>query len=46
MLGLQDAKDSTESFALISLLYLERAEEFLRNPPPSDWDGVYEMKSK
>jgi adenylate cyclase len=29
-----------------SQLYLERAEEFLKNPPPADWDGVYEMKTK
>ena len=26
--------------------YLERCEEFIRNPPPEDWDGVYEMKTK
>jgi adenylate cyclase len=29
-----------------SQLYLERAEEFRKNPPPIDWDGVYEMKTK
>jgi|GEM_PF-241757 len=29
-----------------SQLYLERAEEFRKNPPPVDWDGVYEMKTK
>jgi adenylate cyclase len=29
-----------------SQLYLERAEEFLKDPPPADWDGVYEMKTK
>ena len=29
-----------------SQLYLERAEEFLATPPPADWDGVYEMKTK
>ncbi len=29
-----------------SRLYLERAEEFQTTPPPADWDGVYEMKTK
>ncbi|HEX9284024.1 MAG TPA: hypothetical protein VF879_00010, partial [Nitrospirales bacterium] len=29
-----------------SQLYLERAEEFRKKPPPIDWDGVYEMKAK
>ena len=29
-----------------SQLYLERAEECLKTPPPADWDGVYEMKTK
>ncbi len=26
--------------------YYERCEEFIKNPPPEDWDGVYEMKTK
>ena len=26
--------------------YFARCEEFIRNPPPEDWDGVYEMKTK
>jgi len=29
-----------------SQLYLERAQEFMNDPPPADWDGVYEMKTK
>lgn len=29
-----------------SRLYLERCEEFLKNPPGQDWDGVYNMKTK
>jgi adenylate cyclase len=29
-----------------SLLYCERSEDFLTHPPPADWDGVYEMKTK
>lgn len=29
-----------------SRLYIERCEAFLREPPPPDWDGVYEMKTK
>lgn len=29
-----------------SLRYLERCEEFKQNPPPEDWDGSLEMRSK
>jgi len=29
-----------------SRLYLERCEEFMKNPPGQDWDGVYNMKTK
>lgn len=29
-----------------SLLYIERCENFLKNPPPPDWDGVYTMTTK
>ncbi|MFN7823883.1 MAG: CHASE2 domain-containing protein [Pseudobdellovibrionaceae bacterium] len=29
-----------------SELYLERCEDYLQNPPPPDWDGVYVMKTK
>ena len=27
-------------------LFIERIEEFKQNPPPLDWDGVYEYLSK
>jgi adenylate cyclase len=27
-------------------MYAERIEAFRRNPPPSDWNGVYEAESK
>ena len=27
-------------------LMLERAERFLREPPPPDWDGVYRVTTK
>nr|WP_306469634.1 adenylate/guanylate cyclase domain-containing protein [Oscillatoria laete-virens] len=27
-------------------LYAERTENFLKNPPPENWDGVFTMKSK
>lgn len=30
----------------VSTLYLERCEEYLQNPPPEEWDGVYVMKTK
>lgn len=29
-----------------SRLYLERCSEYINNPPPDDWDGVYTAKSK
>jgi adenylate cyclase len=29
-----------------SRVYLGRAKEYLVAPPPADWDGVYELKSK
>jgi hypothetical protein len=29
-----------------SKVYLERCQEYMNNPPPPDWDGVFEMKSK
>lgn len=29
-----------------SKVYLERCQEYINNPPPPDWDGVFEMKSK
>ncbi len=29
-----------------SKLYLDRCKNFLKNPPPEDWDGVYTMTTK
>ena len=29
-----------------SRVYLERAKEYFMAPPPENWDGVYELKSK
>ncbi|MDX9732357.1 MAG: adenylate/guanylate cyclase domain-containing protein, partial [Bdellovibrionales bacterium] len=29
-----------------SQLYIDRCQEYLDNPPPLDWDGVYTMKTK
>jgi tetratricopeptide (TPR) repeat protein len=29
-----------------SQLYIERCEEYIKNPPPDDWDGVFVMKTK
>ena len=29
-----------------SKMYIERCEEFKKNPPPKEWDGVYVMTSK
>ncbi|MBL7543461.1 MAG: adenylate/guanylate cyclase domain-containing protein [Bdellovibrionaceae bacterium] len=30
----------------VSKIYIKRCTEFLEAPPPSDWDGVYVMKTK
>ncbi|MFZ4403279.1 MAG: CHASE2 domain-containing protein [Pseudobdellovibrionaceae bacterium] len=30
----------------VAELYIERCEDFLAHPPPEDWDGVYESKTK
>ncbi|OYZ11966.1 MAG: hypothetical protein B7Y39_18995, partial [Bdellovibrio sp. 28-41-41] len=30
----------------VSKLYTKRCQEFLKDPPPADWDGVYVMKTK
>ena len=27
-------------------LYLERCQNYLKNPPPADWDGVFTMTTK
>lgn len=29
-----------------SKIYIERCQEFIAEPPPTDWDGVYVMKTK
>jgi adenylate cyclase len=29
-----------------SSVYLERCNEFLKNPPPDDWDGIFTMRTK
>jgi hypothetical protein len=30
----------------LSRVYVTRCLDFLVNPPPADWDGVYEFKTK
>lgn len=29
-----------------SQVYLQRVRDYLKRPPPADWDGVYELRSK
>nr|WP_210412798.1 tetratricopeptide repeat protein [Leptospira ognonensis] len=29
-----------------SKLYIERCDDYIAEPPPEDWDGVYNMKTK
>lgn len=30
----------------LASIYMQRCQEFLKKPPPSDWNGVYTMKTK
>lgn len=30
----------------VSKIYIERCSEYITTPPPSDWDGIYVMKTK
>lgn len=30
----------------LTKVYIDRAETYLKTPPPSDWDGVFELKTK
>ncbi len=30
----------------VSKMYMNRCHEFIKNPPPKDWDGVFIMKTK
>jgi adenylate cyclase len=30
----------------LTQLYIQRVNEYISSPPPADWDGVHEMKSK
>lgn len=29
-----------------TLMYIKRCKEYILDPPPADWDGVYIMKTK
>ncbi|MCB1143434.1 MAG: tetratricopeptide repeat protein [Leptospiraceae bacterium] len=29
-----------------SLMYIQRCKEYIHNPPPPDWDGVFVMTTK
>jgi adenylate cyclase len=37
---------AAESKDGLSQVYVERCEGFMKNPPPSEWDGVYELSTK
>lgn len=37
---------STKADDPVSKIYAKRCREFIEEPPPSDWDGVYIMKTK
>ncbi len=29
-----------------TLIYIERCQEYIKTPPPPEWDGVFVMKTK
>ncbi len=29
-----------------SAMYIDRCKEYIKNPPPENWDGVFVMKTK
>jgi len=41
-------RKAAERFGIAALydMYAERVEAFRRDPPPPDWNGVYEAESK
>jgi adenylate cyclase len=45
---IEPCRKAGEGFGVGALyhMYAERIEAFRRNPPPSDWNGVYEAESK
>jgi adenylate cyclase len=45
---IEPCRKAAEGFGVGALyhMYAERIEAFRRNPPPSDWNGVYEAESK
>ena len=45
---LQQNEQAAAAFGLttLTLLYATRIDEFRRNPPPPDWDGVFDIKSE
>ena len=46
----KDFEKAIQKFEIIkdkpSLLFIDRCNEFLRNPPPENWDGAFIMKTK
>ena len=46
LLGENEQSAAAFGMTTLSLLYAERIEEFLRGPPPPDWDGVFDVRSK
>lgn len=41
-------RKAAESFGIVQLydVYVDRIEDFRRNPPPPDWDGVFTFETK
>jgi adenylate cyclase len=45
---IEPCRKASEPFGISALfdMYAERIEAFRHDPPPSDWNGVYEAESK
>jgi adenylate cyclase len=45
---IEACRKAAEGFGVAALyhMYAERIEAFRHNPPPQDWNGVYEAESK
>jgi adenylate cyclase len=46
LLGENEQSAAAFGMTTLSLLYAERIEEFSRQPPPPNWDGVFDVRSK
>jgi adenylate cyclase len=46
--SIEACRKAAESFGIVQLyeVYVDRIQDFRRNPPPADWDGVFTFETK